>query len=1110
MAEQGRKDGTGGGATTEGLIYQAAVVVWAALELMLVRRSAFEIDIEPPSHEDAEAELEPNEANGASTGAALPGYRLVIQVKLRNTGPWSVAAFKGLIDNGVRRMAASERLKAQPDVRFLLVTSADLAAGHMQDLKVSEFGEFPPQAPSAKMLETFADGHGSRVAVLNVATEWVVEQKIKNLLEDVFKVPHDQAEACRKALQDEAFRRSRPGANSLWRRDDLQAVLKAHEAYFSIGPDLDDFVEPDNWDALVAQAKTGAIVITGQSGSGKTLSALKLCEELRKSNKALKVKDDAKEPGDVNRHLNDRPILFYLEDPWGRYLRSPESLLWNEELQRVLPRARGDLFFVITSRDDILSQMGDIRSKLTQWTIALNAEEYGPKARDRLFETRLKRLKAPIALMAVGEKREALRSLETPLEIERYFVQLALGPKEKESDRSFVARAIHSAHHTTFEDEVSDTVVSRGDVGWAALLWGALKASPIIERQTLTMIRRPVQSAVPRLQAGSLENMVNMLIVGRSLKQPGTAVSYAHPRVEAGLEKAMDMEPELSGDVLEATIDALVALDRSVDETSGHRSAAALLAASAKERDSKQRPQSRTNASPASQNAIDAYLETALLCDPDDIFNETLRLAAVAGSNRSALCELARWLLARNSERWWHIIGRMEAREDVWFDRVRQAPGTAAALDRFVRLTLTSEQREYPRSLVQLLDRFHVDLGDAFRRAAIEVVRAGRESCAEVIIAGALRDIDAATSVAAAAADVILKMREPGADADSGRKLSLANGDYDEEYAEHLYGYDYDEGYVAREILDAYVPALRRSQGWRALDTSAVASTGVDRWLKTLEPLNHRGISTAELLAVQRHAAGSADESRFASLAAKTWRPALAKPLRRRLCDDDGGPGAWAAIAAVLAEHAPGVLLDLQADCLAGGESAQVLRLHWAIIHRVTAAPARALLLRRLRERASAAVRNLSRALVDLKTPLVGDAPAALARLVSHDLDFNADIIRLGMAAWTPAMGAIEACLRDWDLSNTTPAEIAVTAAVLAQDWTVLEQAKQHPLAVVRTIALEAWAGRSADALEEVLDQVSKETSSKVLRAHLRRLTENASLHQLDRLLLVAANTWSK
>lgn len=1112
MAARARKDGTGGGATTDGLIYQAAVVVWAALDLMLVQRSATEIDIEPPSHEDAEAELQPDEANGAATRAALSGYRLVIQVKLRNTGPWSVADFKRLLDKGERRQAVSERLAKEANVRFLLVTSADVAAGDMQELKVSEFGEFPSKPPSAASLAPYADSDGARVAIMNVATEWVVEQKIRTLLEDVFKIPHDQVEGCRRALEDEAIRRSRPGNDSVWRRDDLQVVLKAHGAYFSIGPELDDFVEPDNWEALVAQARTGAIVITGQSGSGKTLSALKLCEELRKATKGLKVKDDARTPGDVSRHLNDRPILFYLEDPWGRYLRSPDSLPWNEELLRVLPRARGDLFFVITSRDDILSQAGDIRARLKPWTVALNAEEYGSKARDRLFETRLKRLSPNVALIAVGGKREALRALETPLEIERYFVQLALGPLAGEADHTFLARAIRTAHHTTFEDQVAETVVAREDVGWAALIWALLKAKPLVERQTLTTIRRPVQAAVPRLQGGSLENLVNMLVVGRSLKQPGSAISYAHPRVEAGFEKAMDMEPELSGDVLEATIDALVAQDRHDGETSGRRMAASVLAASVSERDAKDREHTRVTASASSQEAIDNYLEAALSNDPEALFNETIRLAAAAGSDRSTLCELARWLLSRHRppRRWWFDSWRMEARDDAWFNRVRQAEGTPRLLDRFVRLTLPSEQREYPRSLPQHLARFEVDLGAAFRAAAIEVVDAGYDGRAEAILAGALQDVSAAAEVAAAAGEVISSIRTRNAKGKREDDLPLANGDYDEEYAEHLGTADHDEGYVANQVLDAYIPALRRTQGWRALAASPVAGLGIGRWLKAIEGLTPSKISTAELQAIQARAADAGEEARFAKLVGKTWRPILAEPLLARLRDDNGDPGAWMAIAAVLAEHAPGLVLAAQREWIQAGNAAQTLRLHWAVSNQAPPGPSRVLLLRRLRERAPVEIAALSRALAHPKRPLANDTASTLADLASPDVDFNAELVRLGVAAGVPATAAIEACLRDWDPWHTEPAEAAVAAAVAVQDWTILEQAKDHPLAVVRMVALAAWADRSPAALEEVLERASKETSSTVLRALLGRLTDRPSLPQLDRLLSVAANTWSE
>ena len=91
-------DASGGSASYAGYEYQLLVTVWAALELMVVKPVASELQIEARSHEDIEADLRvPRDDALVSVAAATNTVRLVVQVKSRSTGPWSVAAFKALL-----------------------------------------------------------------------------------------------------------------------------------------------------------------------------------------------------------------------------------------------------------------------------------------------------------------------------------------------------------------------------------------------------------------------------------------------------------------------------------------------------------------------------------------------------------------------------------------------------------------------------------------------------------------------------------------------------------------------------------------------------------------------------------------------------------------------------------------------------------------------------------------------------------------------------------------------------------------------------------------------------------------------------------------------------
>jgi hypothetical protein len=59
--------------------------------------------------------------------------------KLRSTGPWKHEELTRLLAHGTERKPAKERL-LEPDVRYLLVTSADLD-GVARKLRVEVIGE---------------------------------------------------------------------------------------------------------------------------------------------------------------------------------------------------------------------------------------------------------------------------------------------------------------------------------------------------------------------------------------------------------------------------------------------------------------------------------------------------------------------------------------------------------------------------------------------------------------------------------------------------------------------------------------------------------------------------------------------------------------------------------------------------------------------------------------------------------------------------------------------------------------------------------------------------------------------------------------------------------
>ncbi|HYR82747.1 MAG TPA: hypothetical protein VE422_01560 [Terriglobia bacterium] len=112
-----------GGASLEGYFYQLDVSILTALDLVLAKKVAHEIILEPATDEDLEADIE-NEPGALSETITLDNYRLVLQCKLRSTGPWKHEELTRLLAHGKKRQPARERL-TDPKIRYLLVTRAD-------------------------------------------------------------------------------------------------------------------------------------------------------------------------------------------------------------------------------------------------------------------------------------------------------------------------------------------------------------------------------------------------------------------------------------------------------------------------------------------------------------------------------------------------------------------------------------------------------------------------------------------------------------------------------------------------------------------------------------------------------------------------------------------------------------------------------------------------------------------------------------------------------------------------------------------------------------------------------------------------------------------------
>lgn len=135
--------------------------VWLTLGLLLAIKIAQSIELEPATEEDIEAELIESEPGRLVTTVSAEGYKFVVQATLRGSDAWTVADINALLKHGGARLVSAARRLADPDVRYLLITSAALN-GKTRGMRVDRAGSWPKlsemPATTISSLPAKADG----------------------------------------------------------------------------------------------------------------------------------------------------------------------------------------------------------------------------------------------------------------------------------------------------------------------------------------------------------------------------------------------------------------------------------------------------------------------------------------------------------------------------------------------------------------------------------------------------------------------------------------------------------------------------------------------------------------------------------------------------------------------------------------------------------------------------------------------------------------------------------------------------------------------------------------------------------------------------------------
>lgn len=1089
-----------GNPSLDGWFYQCDVSVWAALDLLVVKRVATALQLEPASQEDLEAELD---APIATSNAKIDGETLIIQAKLRRSGQWTPATLRRLVEHGNHRPSALKRLEVK-SARYLLATSADVSK-ELQSLVVEDFIEAPTAftLPDCVFPPSHVKGAAGRFAILGVHTEQRVKERIDLLLMNPLCVPLGRQEKCREHLRKEAIARMRSG--NVWLRAEVEDVVKAFDGTIA-SEHADEFVEPDCWHSILRQMdEQHAIVLTGPSGTGKTTVANALARHFKGQVPGLGFVV-AQTPAEVRRGNDSTPTLYYFEDPWGKYEITQGRLAWSSELEQMLPHASTRQMFVVTSRLDILTEaVGDEPAFLKRWEVRLEPDDYGPKQKRLLYENRIPRLSSGVLqTAAVAARERVLQQLTTPFEIDRFFDRLKAGPSEDDkSETNFVARVLHETQRDSIEQEVKALVETRHAVHCAAVIWGLMTARGGLSRGDLPGIRRGLMTQDQSFRTG-LEELVNALIAGGSLRQPSSDVTYAHPRVEAGLVGAMRTKSGVTEDALLALTNALVRMDKG-QSGRGTETAAKVYAA-------------MVTASPrwgeVSEEvgaAIDKWLEVALGQDAED-YASLLRLAATVGSEHSIPAEVARWLRPASSGAHFFMRNwKVPSQTDEWYAAARAHPATKAICERFIRHVMTVETRGYPKRISEYMDRFVEGLDEAWCNAGFAVVPRGYAPNVEAIAFGAMRFAPTREPLMLAALDIVLATHssiEPDADHWSYIDGHF-NGDYGDSFGDH------DDDHSAQELVSAYVVATRRDVGWQALATHARLPDLCSFWLDELRWVDAEEVCDEEMMTVFDAVRGLPLEAAAWALLEDKWRPVFEARMRTRLCEGHDDADVRQTVVRCALKQAA-TLLDEQARALSSArDEVRLLELAFDAFWSVMQAAGRKKRMHHYHGFARSLPDPFSEVALAFtpydklrRTQLsIAGRELVVAMLGRHDGYLRVFLVWLATVNGLGSREAIRNAIIDSEASSE--AIVGLRAAIAIELWDVVGEALTHPRADVRQLAFEATVEHNHGVVPSSMFGLVADQGHRVRRALVDALASQPE-RGLDVLTRLCSDTWSE
>ena len=534
-------------------------------------------------------------------------------------------------------------------------------------------------------------------------------------------------------------------------------------------------------------------------------------------------------PSQIIGYNENAPVVFDIEDPWGKYARSSQSGEWSATLPDLLAQASANRKYVVTSRSDFFEAAKP--KHLEKWFVPLTAENYTRNMRGQMFQHRLALLPRAKQRLADPFRSKVLTALETPLEIDKFFLLLRNEPPPDQSDTVFVQDCMDRSRGDVIENSIVAQIDQSNAHAAAAIIWGLLKAfAPLTKLQVGSTLGTIADS--DHDLADEIDALVDHLVAGFFLKLKDGALSYRHNLVEKGLRQSFSNKRF----VAQAKLNQLVSI-----LTSANPSEAAALASAL-----------------VDDEALKLDVGTEIL----ETLESRLLKSALDAEPKYVDQAFFRWLMNKkpqDSSFFLSDIWEPLETSDEFYEAVGANLQTPTLIRKFLEDIVPYEHwARYPK-FTDKLYRLDPTIGGTFRKACCESFDNRGVSSNDVLIDGVIHEVEQSKSVVATALTTLKEIRERWETEE--HTWALINDEYPDQYAQHItegYGEDL---YPAEKFLTAYVEAVRDKTGWSALLPQLSDPDGAGVWIQVAA--RDKETSVEELLQLAKIAEATGQEDNF-------------------------------------------------------------------------------------------------------------------------------------------------------------------------------------------------------------------------------------------------------